>query len=163
MPWLWEVVSVVNQFSNVSKVNTLSNTQVCKCFHYNTGFFLFIWQRMHAAWEQTAASQHWALRVPKRQPPSLGFWGWWQHKSTSHWGLGLHLMGQWTAAEAAMPCHSDPAPLTPPLSLHFSWYQQTKLWNTIESTGEVLWTANMKCAYCFPPFHHLSEGPQNPR
>lgn len=37
---LWEVVSVVDQFSNMSKVNTLCITQVCKCFHYNTGFFL---------------------------------------------------------------------------------------------------------------------------
>lgn len=37
---LWEVFSVVNQFSHVSKVNTLCVTQICKCFHYNTGFFL---------------------------------------------------------------------------------------------------------------------------
>lgn len=37
---LWEVVSVVDQFSNMSKVNTLCITQACKCFHYNTGFFL---------------------------------------------------------------------------------------------------------------------------
>lgn len=37
---LWEVVSVVNQFSHVSKVNTLCVTQICKCFHYNTGFSL---------------------------------------------------------------------------------------------------------------------------
>lgn len=37
---LWEVVSVVNQLSHVSKVNTLCVTQICKCFRYNTGFFL---------------------------------------------------------------------------------------------------------------------------
>lgn len=37
---LWEVVSVVNQFSRVSKVNTLCVTQICKCFRYNAGFFL---------------------------------------------------------------------------------------------------------------------------
>lgn len=37
---LWEVVSVVGQFSNVSKVNTLCVTQICKWFRYNTGFFL---------------------------------------------------------------------------------------------------------------------------
>lgn len=34
------MVSVVNQFSRVSKVNTLCVTQICKCFRYNTGFFL---------------------------------------------------------------------------------------------------------------------------
>ena len=43
-------------------------------------------------------------------------------------------------------------PSHPLLSLHFSWYQQTERWNTIESTGEVLWTV----------FHHLSEGPTKP-
>lgn len=37
---LWEVVSVVYQFSHVSKVNTLCVTQIFKCFCYNTGFFL---------------------------------------------------------------------------------------------------------------------------
>lgn len=37
---LWEVVSVVDQFSDVSKVNTPCVTQICKWFHYNTGFFL---------------------------------------------------------------------------------------------------------------------------
>lgn len=37
---LWEVVSVVDQFPNVSKVNTLCVTQICKWFRYNTGFFL---------------------------------------------------------------------------------------------------------------------------
>lgn len=51
-------------------------------------------------------------------------------------------------------------PSHPLLSLHFSWYQQTERWNTIESTREFLCTANIKCTNCFPPFHSLSEGPK---
>ncbi len=73
---------------------------------------------MRAAGEQTAGLT--ALSPPCAQtPPPLvpGFWGRWQHKSTSHWGLGLHFVGQWTAAEAATPCHSDHAALTPPAFL----------------------------------------------
>lgn len=37
-PLAGEVVSVVDPVSNVSKVNFLCITQVCKCFHYNTSF-----------------------------------------------------------------------------------------------------------------------------
>lgn len=37
---LWEVVSVVDQFSHVSKVNTLCVTQICKCLRHKAGFFL---------------------------------------------------------------------------------------------------------------------------
>lgn len=54
---LWEVFFVVILESTVSKVNTLSNTQVCKCFHYNTDFFSFSKPSMRPTAERTAASQ----------------------------------------------------------------------------------------------------------
>lgn len=152
---LREVVSVVSQFSEVSKVNTLSNKQVCKCFHYNTGIFLSSSQSMRAAGERASKPSG---SSNSHSPPLVpGFWGLWQHKSTSHWGLGLHFVGQWTTAEAAMPCHSEVVPLTPPPSSHFSWYQQTERRNTMESTGEFLCTTYIQCTYCFPSFHWLSK------
>lgn len=48
-----------------------------------------------------------------------------------------------------------PAPLTPLLYSHFFWYQQTERRNTIESIGEFLCSADIKCSYCFPPFSQL--------
>lgn len=87
---------------------------------------------MRAAGEQTS-HRRWALRVPKHPLPAAplvpSFWGWWQHKSASHWGLGLHFVGQWIAGwgSNAMSFRPD-SPRTPLLSLHFSWYQQTERW-----------------------------------
>ncbi len=49
----------------MSKVNTLSNTQVCKCFHYNTGFFL-----IHLTEHACCLRAEWGLLLPQC-PPSF--------------------------------------------------------------------------------------------
>lgn len=148
------VVSVVSQFSKVSKVNTLSNTQVCKCFHYNTGFFLFTLTE-HACCLRAECGLT-ALSPPGAQTPPF-----WSRASEGDDNTKVLHTGGWVCIlwvseqrprqqrhviQTLLPSH-------PLLSLHFLWYQQTEKWNT----GEFLWTANI---YCFPPFHHLSEGPK---
>lgn len=137
---LWEVVSVVSQFSHVSKVNTLCVTQICKFFPYNTGFFLDTY-RAPVAREQAAAPQCRAFQIGP-QPRQ------WQHESRSRWGLDLHFVGQWSPAEAATPCYSEHAALEPPLSSCFLWYQQTT------GCGGDLTRISV--------LHHLSEGSPKP-
>lgn len=121
-PLAREVVSVVDQFSNVSEVNILCITQVCKCLHYNTSFssatYTEQWLPPESRLQPRSADEPW--RPPHLLSPApAGLWRRWQHKSASHWGLGLHFVGHWAVAKAATPCHSDPAPLTPtaPLTL----------------------------------------------
>ena len=93
---LWEVVSVVTLFLTVSKVNTLSNAQVCKCFHYNTGlFFIHLTEHVSCCRVDNGLTELTPSGWPNI-PPSLWSWGFrgqWQHKSTSHMGAGPQLFG----------------------------------------------------------------------
>lgn len=119
-PLAREVVSVVDQFSNVSEVNILCITQVCKCLHYNTSFSSATYTERclppESRLQPRSADEPW--RPPHLLSPApAGLWRRWQHKSASHWGLGSHFVGHWAVAKAATPCHSDPAPLTPTATL----------------------------------------------
>lgn len=112
------MVSAVNRFSHVSKVNTLCITQICKCFHYNTGFFLDTYRvRLLPESRRQPLSVEHSRFAPNPGSDSI--------KSRSRWGLDLHFVGQCSLAEAATPCHSGHAALAPPLSSCFLWYQQT--------------------------------------
>lgn len=119
-----EVVSVVDQFSNVSEVNILCSTQVCKCFHYNTSFFSVTYRARllpESRLQPRSADEPSGCPTPPHthtsSHPPARLWGRWQHKGTSHWGLGLNFVGHWAVAKAATPCHSDPARLTPTATL----------------------------------------------
>lgn len=151
---LWEVVSVVNQFSSMSKVNTLCNIQVCKCSHYNTSFSLATYRACLLPESDCGLPALGPLgaRHPRLPQPALLRAMTIQRYFTLGAGFafcGSVNSGQSSNAMSFRLCQ----PLTPLLSLHFLWYQQTVWWSTIESTGETLNASDL---------HHLSEGPWSP-
>lgn len=131
---LREVLSVVDQFLNVSKVNTLCITQVCKCFHYNTGFSLAIYRayplpesrgQPHSAEPPEYLTHRHSL--PTLQPGLLKAM---TKQKYFTLGVGSAFCGSLNSGQS-----SDATSFTPPLFLSFWWHQQTEKWNTIGSMG----------------------------
>lgn len=101
------------------------------------------------------------LRSLKHLPSQvLGFWGWWQHKSTSHWGLGLHFVGQWTTVVAATPCHSNLAPPYPRFPYTFCRISKQRSGTPLKALGCFCVALTWNAPTVF--LHTLSESPQNP-
>lgn len=118
MRGLWGVVSVVGQFSDVSEVNTLCVTQICKCFRYNTGFFLDTYR---ASLLPESRRQPLIVRHSRLAPNPGG-----DNMKAVHaggWICILWVSEQWPKQQRHVI--QTPLPSRPPLSSYFLWYQQT--------------------------------------
>lgn len=130
-----EVVSVVDQFSNVSKVNILCSTQVCKCFHYNTSFSSVTYRACllpESRLQPPSADEPSGCPTPPLthllSPSRLGFEGDDNTKvlHTGGWVWILWVTEQWPkqqrhVIQSLLASH-------PQLPSHFLWYQQTQRW-----------------------------------
>lgn len=121
---LWEVVSVVDQFSNVSEVNTLCVTQVCKCFHYNTGFSLDTYR----AWLLPESRLQPHSIEPSGCPPSthpsrlLRVMTTQKHLTL---GAGSAFCGSANSGQSSNAMSFRACSPHTPTFLHLLWYQQT--------------------------------------
>lgn len=133
-----EVVSVVDQFSNVSKVNILCSTQVCKCFHYNTSFSSVTYRARllpESRLQPPSADEPSGCPTPPHthllSPSRPGFEGDDNTKvlHTGGWVWILWVTEQWPkqqrhVIQTLLASH-------PQLPSHFLWYQQTQRWKAL--------------------------------
>lgn len=138
---LWEVVSVVNQFSHVSKVNTFCVTQICKCFCYNTGFFLDTYRvRLLPESRRQPLSVEHSRFAPNPGNDSI------KAVHAGGWICILWVSDHWPKQQRHVI--QSTLPSRPPLSSCFLWYQQT-----------------VACGWdltCISVLYHPSEGPPKP-
>lgn len=138
---LREVLSVVDQFLNVSKVNTLCITQVCKCFHYNTGFSLAIYRacllrgQPHSAEPPEYLTHRHSL--PTLQPGLLRAM---TKQKYFTLGVGSAFCGSLNSGQS-----SDATSFTPRFSYASGGISKQRGGTQLEAWGHI------KCIYCFPP------------